>query len=84
MIDLNKFFIHIHGNIPKYLYNRLIEMNPRVKEEDRMIREHAMKKICDIKSEEEMEAILEKIKPLLRNKKRCILIMGGEYESIIK
>ena len=35
-----------------------------------------------VNSDEEMEDILKGIEPLLRNKKRSILLMGGNYEEV--
>ena len=40
-----------------------------------------VKKMCIVNNDEEMEEILKGIEPLLRNKKRSILLMGGNYEE---
>lgn len=77
MIYFKNLFVYIYGHIIEDLYNRLIKKTPRVKEEDTKIREHEVRKLCDIKSEEETKSILRKIKPLIIKKKIIILIMGG-------
>ena len=41
-----------------------------------------VKKLCIVNNEEEFEEILKGIAPLLRNKKRSILLMGGNYEEV--
>ena len=41
-----------------------------------------VKILCIVNSDEELEAILKGIEPLLRNKKRAILLMGGNYEEV--
>ena len=41
-----------------------------------------VKKMCIVNNDEEMEEILKGIEPLLRNKKRSILLMGGKYEEV--
>ena len=41
-----------------------------------------IKKLCIVISDEELEGILKGIEPLLRNKKRSILLMGGNYEEV--
>ena len=38
--------------------------------------------MCIINNDEELEEILKEIEPLLRNKKRSILLMGGNYEEV--
>ena len=37
------------------------------------------KKLCIVNNDEDLETILKGIEPLLRNKKRDILLMGGNY-----
>ena len=41
-----------------------------------------VKKLCIINSDEDLETILKGIEPLLRNNKREILLMGGNYEEV--
>ena len=41
-----------------------------------------VKKLCIINNEEEITFFLKGIAPLLRNKKRSILLMGGNYEEV--
>ena len=41
-----------------------------------------VKKMCIVNNDEEMEEILKGIDPLLRSKKRSILLMGGNYEEV--
>ena len=41
-----------------------------------------VKKMCIVNNDEEMEEILKGIEPLLRNKKRSILLMGCNYEEL--
>ena len=41
-----------------------------------------VKKMCIVNNDEEMEEIFKGIKPLLRNKKRAILLMGSNYEKV--
>ena len=43
-----------------------------------------VRKLCSINNEEDIKEILKGIKPLLRHKKRLILIMGGNYEEVNK
>ena len=40
------------------------------------------KKLCIINSDDDLETILKGIEHLLRNKKRAILLMGGNYEEV--
>ena len=51
-------------------------------EEEEKIRINMIKKLCIVISEEDMEEILKGITPLLRNKKRSILLMGGNHEEV--
>ena len=41
-----------------------------------------IKKLCTVSSKEELEEILKGIAPLLRNNKKSILLMGGNYEEV--
>ena len=41
-----------------------------------------IKKLCIVNNDEDLEIILKGIEPLLRNKKREILLMGGSYEEV--
>ena len=41
-----------------------------------------IKKLWIVNSDEDLEGILKGIEPLLRNKKRSILLMGGNYEEV--
>ena len=43
-----------------------------------------VRKLCSVNSEEDVKEILKGIAPLLRHKKRFILIMGGNYEEVNK
>ena len=68
--------------MPKYLYNRLMNRKSRIVEEEKQIRINMVRKLCVINSDEDLEEILKGIEPLLRNKKRSILLMGGNYEEV--
>ena len=54
----------------------------RVVEEEKKIRINMVKKICILNSDEDVEAILKGIGCLLRNTKRSILLMDGNYEEV--
>ena len=82
MILKDKHFDNIKGQILEDLYNRLINRKSRVVEEEKKIRIDMVKKLCIINSDEDLDTILQGIEPLLRNKKREILIMGGNYEEV--
>ena len=82
MILKDKHFDTIEGQIPEDLYNRLINRKSRVVEEEKKIRIDMVKKLCIINNDEDLDTILKGIEPLLRNKKREILIMGGKYEEV--
>ena len=41
-----------------------------------------VRKLCIINNDEDLDTILKGIEPLLRNKKREIHIMGGNYEEV--
>ena len=82
MILNDKCFDTIKGQIPEDLYNRLINRKSRVVEEEKKIRIDMVRKLCIINNDEDLDTILKAIEPLLRNKKREILIMGGNYEEV--
>lgn len=84
MILKDKMFDNIRGQIPKDLYNRLLNRKSKVVEEDKKIRINMVKKLCSINNEEEIKFILKGLATLLRNKKRPILLMGGNYEEVNK
>ena len=48
------------------------------------MRVNMIKKLCILNSDEDLEAILKGIEPLFRNKKRSFLLMGGNYEEVIR
>ena len=54
----------------------------RIVEEEKQMRINMVKKLCIVNNDEELEEILKGIEPLLRNKKRIILLMGGNYEGV--
>ena len=76
MILKDKNFDTIKGQILEDLYNRLINRKSRVVEEEKKIRVDIIRKLCIINNDEDLDTILKGIEPLLRNKKREILIMG--------
>ena len=78
----DKRFDRIHNKIPKDLYNRLINRKRRVVEEDLNMRISSINKLCDVGSKEEPKTILKGIEPLLRNKRRAILLMESNYEEV--
>ena len=82
MILKDKRFDTIKSQILEDLYNRLINRKSRVVEEEMKIRIDMVKKLCIINNDEDLDTILKGIEPLLRNKKREILIMGGNYEEV--
>ena len=41
-----------------------------------------IKKLCIINNDDDLKTILKGIEPMLRNKKREILLMGGNYEEV--
>ena len=43
-----------------------------------------IKKLCEVKSDENMQDIIQGIEPLVRNKRRDIILMGGNYEEVNK
>ena len=72
MILEKKTFEDIEKYIPQDLYIRLINRKRSVVEEDRIIRENQIKKLCKINNDEDMKIILTGIESLLRNQKRTI------------
>ena len=82
MILNDKRFDSSNGKIPEDFYNRLMNRKSRVIEEEKKIRINMIKKFCVVNNDEDIENILKGIEPLLRNKKREILIMGGNYEEV--
>ena len=84
MILRNKRFDSIQNKIPKYLNDRLLNRNKRVVEEDTKLREIVINKFCEVNKKEDLDRILKGIEPLLRNKIRVILLMGGNYEEVRK
>ena len=41
-----------------------------------------IKNLCIVNNDEDLETILKVIEPLLSNKKRQILLKGGNYEEV--
>ena len=41
-------------------------------------------KLCKVDSKEDLDINLKGIEPLLRNKRRVVLLMGGNYEDVKK
>ena len=82
MILKDKIFDTIKGQIPKDLYNRLMNRKSKIVEEEKKMRINMVKMMCIVNNDEEMEEILKGIEILLRNKKRSILLMGGNYEEV--
>ena len=73
----NKRFYSIQNKILEDLYNRLVNRKKRVLEEDLNMRITSINKLCDVGSKEELDRFLKGIEPLLRRKRRAILLMGG-------
>ena len=82
MILKDKRFDSIKGKIPKDLYNRFINRKRRVVEEEKEIRINMIKKLCFVNKDGKLEEILKSIAPLLRYKKRSILLIGRNYEEV--
>ena len=82
MILKDKRFDSIRRQQPEDLYNRLRNGKRRVKEEDKKIRINMVRKLCIVNNEKEITIFLKGIAPLLRHKKRSILLMGGNYEKV--
>ena len=64
------------------MYNRLINRKNIVVKEDKKIRINLINNLCDVKNDDDAEEVLKGIAPLLRNKKRSIFLMGGNYEEV--
>ena len=64
------------------MYNRLINRKNRVIEEDKKIRINLIKNLCAVHNDDDVEEVLKGFAPLLRNKKRSIFFMGGNYEEV--
>lgn len=79
MILKNNIFEDIQKNIPQHLYNRLVNRRRRVIEEDKKIRKNFIKKLCEVNIDDDMNGIVKGIKPLLRKKRRVILLMRENY-----
>lgn len=84
MIFWKKKFDNIQNKILEDLFNRLLNRKKRVTEEDTKLREKMIYKLCEVNSKEDLDRILKGIEPLLRNKRRTILLMGGSYEDLRK
>ena len=41
-------------------------------------------KLCEVNTKKELDRILKGIEPILRNKIRAILLMGGNYDKVRK
>ena len=82
MILKDKRIDSIKSKIPENLCNRLINRKNRVVEKEKKIRINMIKKLCIVNSDEDLEAILNGIEPLWRNKKRSNLLMIGHYEEV--
>ena len=83
MILRNKKFENIQNKILEDLYNRLINRKKRVLEEDINVRITMINKLCKVDSKEDSNKILKGIEPLLRNKRREILLKGGNYQIYV-
>ena len=53
-------------------------------EEDTKLRDSMINKLCEVNSKEDMDIILKGTEPLPRNKRREIILMGGNYEEVKK
>ena len=84
MILKDKRFDSIKDKILLDIYNRLMNRNNRVVEEDKKIRVNLIEKLCDVHNDDEVDEILKGIAPLLRNKRRSIFLMGGTYKEVNK
>ena len=60
----------------------MINRKTKVVEEDKKIRINLINKICEVHNGDDVEEVLKIIVPLLRNKKRSIFLMGGNYEEV--
>lgn len=79
-----KIFEDIQKNTPQDLYNRLLDRRRRVVDEDKRIRENIIKKFYEINNDEDMRRIMKGIEPLLRDKIRVVILMGGNNEEVNK
>lgn len=84
IILADKNFDSIQGKIPNELFEKLVNRKKRAVEEDKSIRENYVRKLCEIKDEENFKEIMKNLNTHLRMKRRTILIMGGNYEEINK
>ena len=84
MILRYKMFDYIENKKPEDLYNRLLNRKKRVTEEDTKLREAMINKLCEFNSKEDLDIILKGIEPLLRNKRRGIILIRGNYEDVRK
>ena len=75
-------FENIQNKIPEDLYNRPINRKKRVLEEDLNLRITMINKPCQVDSKEDSDIILKGIEPLMRNKRREIILMGGNQEDV--
>ena len=82
MILNDKRFDSIKAKLLEDLYNRLMNRKSGVIEEKKHIRVNMIKKLCVVNNDEDIENILKGIASFLRNKKRAILLMGGNYEEV--
>ena len=82
MILNKQKFEDIKEQIPKDLYEILVNKKKRVQEEEKGVRENMTKKLQVVESEEYLKCLLQSLEPYPRNKTMEILIMGGEYEEI--
>ena len=84
MIFKNKRYDNIQNKIPDDLYNRLFNRKKLVTKVDTKLREIMINKLCEVNCKEDMDIILKGIDPLLRNKRRKNILMGGNYEDVRK
>ena len=84
MILRNKKHEHIQKKIPKDLYNSMLNRKRRVIDEDHKIRKNMTRKLCKVNIDDDIISMMNGINPLLRNKRRAFLLMGGNYEEVIK
>ena len=78
----NKNFKDIEKSMPKDQYKRLIKRKKRVINKDKGIRENHIRKFYKVNNDEDMKRIIKGIETLLRNKRRTIFLMGGNYEEV--
>lgn len=82
MIWSNKIFEDLQKQIPKDLYERLINRKKILFEEDENIKENMIRKLFKVESDENLAIIMKRIEPFLRNQKRDMLISRGNYEEV--